>query len=103
MCVGFDGEKVVQALHPCPMFIDALTPAEPPPPLGPVSEHNAGPRLGISAAQDDVHARVHGDGSNCPVCMLRVQSGAVALPVPSPELMRQAMRAHRPGIALLSV
>lgn len=86
-----------------PMFIDALTPAEPPPATGPVSEHNAGPRLGISAAQNDVHARVHGDGSACPVCLLRVQSGAVPLPLPAVDVMRQAMRAHRSVFAHRSV
>jgi hypothetical protein len=63
------------------MFIDALTPAEPPPPIGPVSEHDSGPKLGISAAQNDLHVRVHGDGTACPVCLMRVQTAQGPLPI----------------------
>lgn len=63
------------------MFIDAHTPVEPPPPTGPVSEHNSGPKLGISAAQFDVHARVHGDGTSCPVCQMRVIAASGPLPL----------------------
>ncbi len=81
------------------MFIDALTPIEPPPPTGPVSEHNGGPKLGVSAAQADLHARVHGDGTSCPVCQLRVITATGALPLPasiaSQDLSRHRRVAHR--------
>jgi hypothetical protein len=63
------------------MFIDALTPREPVPTVTPQLEHG-GVHLGITAAGNDVHARVHGDGSRCPVCLGQVSSPRGAFPDP---------------------
>lgn len=73
------------------MFIDALTPRAPVPSTKPQAEHTSLPRLGTSAAQADLHARVHGDGSSCPVCLLRVN--APAGPMPDPVSARAALLA----------
>jgi len=63
------------------MFIDALTPHEPVASTDPKSEHGEA-HLGTSAAEVDAHARVHGDGTNCPVCKLQVSSPRGPLPNP---------------------
>lgn len=64
------------------MFIDALTPHEPVPTTVPKPEHETS-RLGTTAAEADAHARVHGDGSTCPICRLQVSSPQGPLPNPA--------------------
>lgn len=70
------------------MFIDALTPREPVPTTDPKAEHGAAnPHLGTSAAEVDVHARVHGDGTACPICQLQVSNPRGAFPNPAASVI----------------
>lgn len=71
------------------MFIDALTPAEPAYTTAPKQEHSSTPRLGTSSANVDLHMRVHGDGSACPVCQMRVINPTGSLPDPAGVLDAQ--------------
>jgi hypothetical protein len=65
------------------MFIDALTPHEPVPTTKPQTEHGVHPHLGTSSATNDLHARVHGDGTHCPICMAQINRPAGAFPNPA--------------------